>query len=65
MLSPAVETMLPEASSTRTVTEGLKGSPAVVFVGLTAKASLAGVPPEMLNGLLVAAVTPAAVASSV
>src|SRR5262245_21338682 len=57
-------TVFPFASCTMTTTAGI-AAPAAVFVGCAVIASFAAAPGVMLNALLVAPVSPAAVALSV
>src|SRR5207249_1386996 len=55
-------TVLPNASCAVTSTAGVIVAPAIVFVGCTVKASRVAVPLVTLKGVLVAALSPVAVA---
>ena len=61
----AVVTVLPWASWTVTCTAGAIVMPADVFAGWTVNANFAAVPLVTLNALLVALVSPVALAASV
>ena len=62
MAVPVVVTELPPASCSWTVIAGVIAEPATVFVGCWTNASFAAGPTETLNAVLVAGVSPVAVA---
>jgi hypothetical protein len=65
MFAAKVGSVFPSASCAATCTAGVIEAPATVLVGCTAKARCVAAPAAIVNGVLVAPLTPVAAAVSV